>query len=317
MDMTYWLIAVTSMAIMIAIGLIGIPILSRMNARQEVREEGPQSHRYKSGTPTMGGVLMMVAFAISLVLYRVNNTQINWLLILIFGYALLGLLDDGIKAAHKRNLGLTARQKILGQLMLAVLFCYGLLTTESLTTVLTIPGVNSEWNLGLGYYVLAVLVIVGTSNAVNLTDGLDGLAAGTMGVAAAAYTWIGRAQNLLDVSLVSALLVGICLGFLVFNYHPAKVFMGDTGSLALGAGLGGLALLTHTELLLIVIGGVFVVEALSVILQVTSYKTRGKRIFRMSPLHHHFELGGWSEVRVVHVFWLAALACACVGVWLY
>ncbi len=317
MDMTYWLIALSSAAIMIAVGLAGIPLLRRLNARQEVREEGPQSHRRKSGTPTMGGVLMMAALAISLVLYRVDAVDIYWLLFLVFGYALLGLLDDGIKAVYKRNLGLTARQKMLGQLLLAGVFCYGLSTVEHMTTVLHVPYSNLVWDLGAAYYALAMVVIVGTSNAVNLTDGLDGLAAGTVAVAMAAYTWIARMQGMMDVALVSTILLGICLGFLVFNYHPAKVFMGDTGSLALGAGLAGMALWTHTELLLIVIGGVFVAEALSVILQVTSYKTRGKRIFRMSPLHHHFELGGWGEVRVIHTFWLAAILCACVGVWLY
>ncbi len=317
MDMTYWLIAVTSAAIMVAVGLVGIPLLRRLNARQEVREEGPQSHRYKSGTPTMGGILMMAALVLSLVLYRVDNGDVYWLLVLVFGYALIGLVDDGIKAVYKRNLGLTARQKMLAQLAVAGAFCFGLSTVDGMSTVLTVPYWHLTWELGVGYYLLAMLVIVGTSNAVNLTDGLDGLAAGTVAIAMAAYTWIARMQGMMDVALVSTLLLGICLGFLAFNYHPAKVFMGDTGSLALGAALAGMALWTHTELLLIIIGGVFVAEALSVILQVTSYKTRGKRIFRMSPLHHHFELGGWSEVRVVHTFWLAGLACACAGVWMY
>ena len=226
----------------------------------------------------------------------------------------MGALDDGIKIFKKRNLGLSAKQKILGQILLAAIFCYGVARTIGADTVLSVPHLGIHWDLSWGYYVWALLVIVGTTNAVNLTDGLDGLAAGTTAIASAAYVWLARGAMEPSIAVFAAAVTGVCVGFLVFNYHPARVFMGDTGSLALGAAFAGMALLTKTELLLVVVGGIFVAEALSVILQVASYKTRQKRIFRMSPLHHHFELGGWSETYVVHVFWFVGFLLAILGI---
>ena len=211
-------------------------------------------------------------------------------------------------------MGLTAKQKLAGQIFLAAIFAYALTDSLGLPTSLHIPLLDTNISLGNFYYLFAMIVIVGTTNAVNLTDGLDGLAAGISALVAAAFVWLSLSARDLELAQFSAALAGVCLGFLAFNYHPAKVFMGDTGSLALGAAFAGLALVTRTELLLVIIGGVFVMEAVSVILQVASFKTTGRRLFRMSPLHHHFELGGWSEVRVVHTFWLAALLCVGVGI---
>ena len=299
---------------MLLFGAIGLPILRRLNARQEVREEGPQSHRKKAGTPTMGGILMILAFLTTLLLAGNWNPAYGWLLFLVLGHFALGLSDDAIKALHHRNLGLTAKQKLAGQIFLAAIFAYALTDCLGLPTSLHIPLLDTNISLGNFYYLFAMIVIVGTTNAVNLTDGLDGLAAGISALVAAAFVWLSLSARDLELAQFSAALAGVCLGFLAFNYHPAKVFMGDTGSLALGAAFAGLALVTRTELLLVIIGGVFVMEAVSVILQVASFKTTGRRLFRMSPLHHHFELGGWSEVRVVHTFWLAALLCVGVGI---
>ena len=300
----FW-VCVFGALFMLLFGAIGLPVLRRLNARQEVREEGPQSHRKKAGTPTMGGILMILAFLTTLLLAGNWSPAYGWLLFLILGHFALGLSDDAIKALHHRNLGLTAKQQLAA---------YALTDSLGLPTSLHIPLLDTNISLGNFYYLFAMIVIVGTTNAVNLTDGLDGLAAGISAFVAAAFVWLSLSARDLELAQFSAALAGVCLGFLAFNYHPAKVFMGDTGSLALGAAFAGLALVTRTELLLVIIGGVFVMEAVSVILQVASFKTTGRRLFRMSPLHHHFELGGWSEVRVVHTFWLAALLCVGVGI---
>ena len=309
-----FVVCVLAALFMLLFGAIGLPILRRLNARQEVREEGPQSHRKKAGTPTMGGILMILAFLTTLLLAGNWSPAYGWLLFLVLGRFALGLSDDAIKALHHRNLGLTAKQKLAGQIFLAAIFAYALTDSLGLPTSLHIPLLDNNISLGNFYYLFAMIVIVGTTNAVNLTDGLDGLAAGISALVAAAFVWLSLSARDLELAQFSAALAGVCLGFLVFNYHPAKVFMGDTGALALGAAFAGLALVTRTELLLVIIGGVFVMEAVSVILQVASFKTTGRRLFRMSPLHHLFELGGWSEVRVVHTFWLAALLCVGVGI---
>ena len=236
------------------------------------------------------------------------------LLFLTLGHGALGFSDDFIKAVKRRNLGLTAKQKLLGQAVLAVVFCYISIAYAALPTTLWIPLVDITIDLGYAYYILAFIIILGTTNAVNLTDGLDGLATGISAIAGAAFAVVGLLVGSLSVTFFGIVVSAVCLGFLYFNANPAKVFMGDTGSLALGGAFAGMAIATKTELLLIVIGFVFVVEALSVILQVASFKTRGVRIFRMSPIHHHFELGGWSERKVVYVFWAVSLVMALLGI---
>ncbi|MFC4557017.1 phospho-N-acetylmuramoyl-pentapeptide-transferase [Virgibacillus kekensis] len=300
---------------------IFIPFLRRLKFGQSIREEGPQSHQKKTGTPTMGGIMIVLSiFATSLIMAGKSSGNIGyelWLLIFVLvGYGLLGFLDDFIKVAMKRNLGLTSKQKMFGQLIIALVF-YFILEYNDFATYIQIPGTSIQWELGYGYALLIIFMLVGSSNAVNLTDGLDGLLAGTAAIAFGAFgvlAWYGFPQG--EVTIFSLAVVGALLGFLVFNAHPAKVFMGDTGSLALGGSIAAIAILTKLEIILVVIGGVFVIETLSVIIQVISFKTTGKRVFKMSPLHHHYELLGWSEWRVVTTFWLVGLIFAALGIYI-
>ncbi len=298
-----------------------IPFLRRLKFGQSIREEGPKSHQKKSGTPTMGGIIIILSIvATSLIVGWKTSGTIGyelWLLLLVLvGYGLLGFLDDFIKVVMKRNLGLTSSQKMLGQIIIAVIFFF-ILYVNDFSTYIQIPGTNIQWELGWFYSLLVIFMLVGSSNAVNLTDGLDGLLAGTAAIAFGAYAilaWSGSPQH--EIALFSLAVVGALLGFLVFNAHPAKVFMGDTGSLALGGAIAAVAILTKMEILLVIIGGVFVIETLSVIIQVISFKSTGKRVFKMSPLHHHYELLGWSEWRVVTTFWLVGLVCAALGIYI-
>lgn len=312
---------VATFIITVVLGKIAIPMLRSLHAQQSIREEGPESHQAKAGTPTMGGAFMMVALIIGVALFAPWNVGTGMLLFLTLGHCLLGFFDDFVKAVKKRNLGLTAKQKLLGQFILAAVFCYCITEIMVVPTTLWIPVVDIQLQLGWGYYVLAFLIIVGSTNAVNLTDGLDGLAGGTSAVAAIAFSVIGlMAASMTNsigaesVAYFGAIIAAVCLGFLVYNVNPAKVFMGDTGSLALGGAFAAMAILTKTELLLVVIGGIFVMEALSVIIQVISFKTRGVRVLKMSPIHHHFELSGWAEQTVVNRFWFGGAVLAIIGV---
>ncbi|MDQ0206446.1 phospho-N-acetylmuramoyl-pentapeptide-transferase [Alkalicoccobacillus murimartini] len=300
-----------------------IPFLKRLKFGQSIREEGPQSHQKKSGTPTMGGIIFVLAILATILGVTIStNTlspEIILLLIVTLGYGLVGFVDDYIKVVKKHNLGLTSKQKLIGQLIIAVIFYLGLIQI-GFSTEIAIPATSLSIDIGYLYLPLIIIMLVGASNAVNLTDGLDGLLAGTGAIAFGAFAVLAWNAGYFDVSLFSAAVVGSVLGFLVFNAHPAKVFMGDTGSLALGGAITGIAILSKMELMLILVGGVFVIETLSVIIQVISFKTTGKRVFKMSPLHHHYELSGWSEWRVVVTFWLVgmvfAVAAIYTGVWL-
>ncbi|WP_226665841.1 phospho-N-acetylmuramoyl-pentapeptide-transferase [Metabacillus litoralis] len=296
-----------------------IPFLRRLKFGQSIREEGPKSHQKKSGTPTMGGVMIIFAILITTIVmtgkYSQLSVEMYLLLFVTLGYGLLGFLDDFIKVVMKRNLGLTSRQKLLGQVIIAIIF-YIVYTQYDFSTEISIPGTSFSLDLGWGYVVLVIFMLVGGSNAVNLTDGLDGLLSGTAAIAFGAFAVLAWNQSQLDVAIFSVAVVGAVLGFLVFNAHPAKVFMGDTGSLALGGAIVAIAILTKLEILLVLIGGVFVIETLSVIIQVISFKTTGKRIFKMSPLHHHYELVGWSEWRVVVTFWSIGLIFAVLGIYI-
>ncbi|GED13060.1 phospho-N-acetylmuramoyl-pentapeptide-transferase [Aneurinibacillus migulanus] len=292
-----------------------IPILRRLKFGQAIREEGPKGHQKKAGTPTMGGIIILLALTFTVIKFANQSVEIFLLLFITLGYGLIGFLDDFIKIVMKRNLGLTAKQKLFGQLVIGAVFYYVLIRNGYDTTI-SIPGIHWSIDMGWLYLPLVLIMTIGASNAVNLTDGLDGLLAGTSAIAFSAYAVIAWMSSQMNIAIFAAAVVGAVLGFLVFNAHPAKVFMGDTGSLALGGAIAGIAILTKTEILLIIIGGVFVMEALSVIIQVLSYKTRKKRVFRMSPLHHHYELGGWSEWRVVVTFWFAGLICASLGVYI-
>ncbi|WP_273125377.1 phospho-N-acetylmuramoyl-pentapeptide-transferase [Metabacillus sp. HB246100] len=296
-----------------------IPFLRRLKFGQSIREEGPKSHQKKSGTPTMGGVMIIISIIITTIVmtgkYSELSVEMYLLLFVTLGYGLLGFLDDFIKVVMKRNLGLTSRQKLLGQVIIAIIF-YLVFTQYGFSTEIGIPGTEISFDLGWGYVILVIFMLVGGSNAVNLTDGLDGLLSGTAAIAFGAFAVLAWNQSQFDVAIFSVAVVGAVLGFLVFNAHPAKVFMGDTGSLALGGAIVTIAILTKLEILLVLIGGVFVIETLSVILQVISYKTTGKRIFKMSPLHHHYELVGWSEWRVVVTFWMVGLIFAVLGIYI-
>lgn len=308
------LISIVTLAAMIVLclGPFFLPILRRLKFGQSIREEGPKSHYAKSGTPTMGGIMILTSVTICTLFcnwyfFYWSSMELWMALFVTLGHGIIGFIDDFIKVVLKRNLGLKAKQKLLGQIIMAATLAYIAENYMGRGTDLWIPFLNQEIHLGALYYILIFLVLVGTTNAVNLTDGLDGLAAGTATIAASAYALVCIYFEQEALAVFCSAVAGASLGFLKFNIHPAKVFMGDTGSLALGGALAAVAVMTKTEILLILIGGVFVLEALSVIIQVTSFKTRGKRVFLMSPIHHHFELSGWSEVKVVSVFWFVGL----------
>lgn len=309
-------IPVTAFIVCALVGPVLIPYLHKLKFGQSIRECGPASHMKKSGTPTMGGLMMLAALIIAL-LWGQFTPHVIIALVLTVGHAVIGFIDDYIKVVMKRNLGLTAKQKFLLQFILAGAYVY-FAETHIHNTELWVPFVNMTVDLGWGYYVLAFLLLVGTTNAVNLTDGLDGLVSFVSLPVTMVFAYIAYMQGMLDLCGFSLGLTGACLGFLLFNRHPAQVFMGDTGSLALGGAVAAMALLTHTELLLVIVGGIYVAEALSVIIQVTYFRfSGGKRIFRMAPLHHHFELGGWKEVKVVRVFTFVSCVLSILGLGLW
>lgn len=310
------LIPVTAFIVCALLGPVLIPYLDKLKFGQSIRECGPASHMKKSGTPTMGGLMMLAALVLAL-FWGKFTPHVLIALVLTLGHAIIGFIDDYIKVVMKRNLGLTAKQKFLLQFILAGAYVY-FAETHMQDTSLWLPLLNITVDFGWAYYALAFILLVGTTNAVNLTDGLDGLVSFVSIPVTLAFAFIAYMQGMLDVSGFALGLTGACVGFLLFNRHPAQVFMGDTGSLALGGGVAALALLTHTELLLVIIGGIYVAEATSVIIQVGYFRmTGGKRFFRMAPLHHHFELGGWNEVKVVQVFTLVSVLLSAVGLWLW
>ncbi|MDM5332635.1 phospho-N-acetylmuramoyl-pentapeptide-transferase [Ureibacillus composti] len=307
-----------SFIVSVALAPITIPILRRLKFGQSIREVGPQSHMKKAGTPTMGGIIFLISIIATTVIvgnvFSIFTTQTVVLLLVLIGFGLIGLLDDGIKVVFKRNLGLTSIQKLVGQIVISIA-AFLLLRLGTFDTSITIPYTDLSIDLGILYAAFLIFWLVGFSNAVNLTDGLDGLVAGTASVAFAAFGVIALFNQQSDVALFTFSVTGALLGFLIFNANPAKVFMGDTGSLALGGALAMVSVLVKEELLLLLIGLVFVIETLSVILQVGSYKLRGgKRIFKMAPIHHHFELSGWDEKTVVAVFWSSGLVLALLAV---
>ncbi|WP_442603769.1 phospho-N-acetylmuramoyl-pentapeptide-transferase [Paenibacillus sp. KN14-4R] len=305
----------TAFILSIIMGPLFIPLLRRLKFGQTIREDGPQGHLKKQGTPTMGGIIIMLALSIAVLQFSDKTMPFFVLIIATIGYGLVGFLDDYIKIVFKRSLGLTARQKLIGQLIVSAIVCI-LLVKMDHSMAISIPILDFSFNLGWLYFPIMVFLMLGTTNAVNLTDGLDGLLAGTSALAFGAYTIIAMNNTQPEVAIFSAAMVGAVLGFLVFNAHPAKVFMGDTGSLGIGGGLVAVAILTKAELLLAVIGFVFLMEVLSVVIQVISFKTTGKRVFKMSPIHHHFELSGWSEWRVVITFWFIGLVAAACGLYI-
>ncbi|NPV52920.1 MAG: phospho-N-acetylmuramoyl-pentapeptide-transferase [Firmicutes bacterium] len=306
--------AILAFAIALLIGPGSIRELRRLKFGQAIRQDGPRRHMAKAGIPTMGGVIILVAVAAATFAFARNVFLVPWALFVTLGYGLIGLIDDFLIVVTRRSLGLRARQKLIGQIVIAGLLGLFVASRSELGTAVLVPFWGRQLQLGLFYVPFAIFLVVGASNAVNLTDGLDGLAAGATAIAALAYTVIACRVGSPDLGIFAAAIAGACIGFSWFNAHPAQIFMGDTGSLALGAALGSLAILTKTELLLAVIGGVFVIETISVIIQVVYFKlTHGRRIFKMSPLHHHFELSGWAEPQVVVRFWIVASIFAVLG----
>jgi len=299
------------------IGPFLIPALRRFKFGQSVRDDGPKRHFQKQGTPTMGGVMFFFSLTLGTV-FIAKESMFNFVLLFFtLGYGLIGFIDDYIKVIKKRSLGLTARDKLLGQFILSSLLAWVSVNYLGRGTDLIIPFLGKSLDLGWAYLPFVVIVAIGTTNAVNLTDGLDGLAAGVTLFVALGYVLLGFGLSLYSVTIFSTALVGSCLGFLVFNIYPAKVFMGDTGSLALGGALAALAVVTKTELFLPILGGIYVIETISVIIQVISFKLTGQRVFLMSPLHHHFELKGWSEQKVVFTFWTAAAGLVVLGLMIH
>ena len=304
---------VIAAAVVLISGPFFIPMLHRLKFGQSIREEGPASHQAKSGTPTMGGIMIILGITLATLVAAPLTTEVLLALFIMLGHFLLGFLDDYIKVVKKRNLGLRAKQKLLGQIIIAIVTMVIGTRVLGIDTTIWVPVANIDIDISWGYYLLVLFVLVGTSNAVNLTDGLDGLASGTVAIAMSAYAVVCVRTGHPDLAIFCIAVVAACVAFLRFNAHPARIFMGDTGSLALGGAVAAAGILTHTEVLLAVIGLVFVCEALSVIIQVISFLTTGKRVFRMSPIHHHFELGGWSENRVVFTFWGVGLIVAVIG----
>ncbi|MGR8978834.1 MAG: phospho-N-acetylmuramoyl-pentapeptide-transferase [Gammaproteobacteria bacterium] len=322
----------TSLAISFMIGPWMIRKLSRKKIGQSIRELGPKSHYEKKGTPTMGGAMILVAIAISTLLWADLTNRYIWAVLLVtLSYGAIGFIDDYRKVIKNNSDGLSARAKYLWQSIIglaAAVFLYNSAVLPAETQFFVPFFKNVVLNLGWMYVVLAYFVIVGTSNAVNLTDGLDGLAimptvmvAAGLGIFAYAsghsafadYLAIPFLPNAGELIVFCAALIGSGLGFLWFNAYPAMVFMGDVGALALGAALGLLAVLVRQELVLMIMGGVFVMETVSVIIQVTSFKMTGKRVFRMAPIHHHFELKGWPEPRVIVRFWIITVILVLIG----
>jgi phospho-N-acetylmuramoyl-pentapeptide-transferase len=284
---------------------------------QQIREEGPQEHHAKAGTPTMGGIIIFTAVTVPFVLL----TNWDWRAVGVFGTALacalLGFADDYTKLARRRSLGLRGRTKLIVTVLISIGLWLCATQGADLADTVNLRIVDASINLGILYPVFIYLVVAGTSSAVNLTDGLDGLAAGCAAIVLLAYIAITFTTRQTDLALVAGCLVGACVGFLWFNSFPASIFMGDTGSLGLGGAVAGMAVMTKTEVLLIILGGIFVIEALSVLIQVFSFQAFRKRVFLMAPIHHHFELQAWSETKIILRFWIVAAVCAAIGFTLY
>ncbi|MEW8978685.1 MAG: phospho-N-acetylmuramoyl-pentapeptide-transferase [Symbiobacterium sp.] len=305
----------------LALGPAVIPLMRRLKFGQTIRAEMSAHHQAKAGTPTMGGVIFAIPAILATLIFAPRTgdalPRLIIALVLTVGHGLVGFADDYIKVVLKRSLGLRARDKLLAQVFLAAVLGYGAVEVLGLGTAVTLPYLDVSIELGKPlYYVLVLFIVWGTANAVNFADGLDGLLGGLSVITFTFYgLFVALALGQTDLAVLSIALVGGCLGFLYYNHYPARIFMGDVGSFTLGGALAALAVLTKTEFLLVVVGGVYVIEVISVILQVASFRLTGKRIFRMAPLHHHFELLGWSEWQVLLLFWGVSLVLTVLG-WL-
>ncbi len=321
----------TAFFICFLLGPFAIKKLTQMQIGQNIQIDGPKSHLVKQGTPTMGGILILFSiFAATLAWGNLSNHYVNILLLTLMLFGAIGFVDDYLKQTQKRNMGFTAKGKFIFQVLFAFIISYLIYKCPDFDSTLTIPFLKKiSPDLGIYYIPFATLVIVGTSNAVNLTDGLDGLAIGPYIVASVTYMFFAYVAGHIqiadylhvrhissagEISVICGILAGAGLGFLWFNAHPAQIFMGDSGSIPLGGILGTIAVITKQEILLLIVGGLFVIEAMSVIIQVSYFKlTKGKRVFRMAPLHHHFELKGWHESKVIVRFWIISITLALIS----
>ncbi len=294
-----------------------IEFLRRREFGQQIREDGPQGHHQKAGTPTMGGIIIFIAVSVPFLIL----TEFEWRSMGVFGAAiacaLLGFADDYIKLVRRRSLGLRARTKLGITIAISLGLWFVAVHEAHLPTNLQLNFVDYHVQLGPLFPLLIYFVVAGTTSAVNLTDGLDGLAAGCAAIVLLAYIGIAFLAGDFDMAMLAGCLVGACIGFLWYNAFPATIFMGDTGSLGLGGAIAGLAVMTKTEVLLILLGGIFVIEALSVAIQVISFQTTRKRVFLMAPIHHHFELKAWSETKIILRFWIVASICGAIGFTIY
>ena len=319
--------AVIAFGVAALLGFVLIPMLKKLKFGQTIREDGPTWHKGKQGTPTMGGIMfiagILAAVVVGYILLRVgsvgerfNISDIRlWAgLFIAFAFGFVGFVDDYIKVVKKRNLGLKPKQKLVMQFLIAIAYLACIYLAGDHSTIIPIPFIG-QLDLGLFYYPLMVLLIVGAVNAVNLTDGIDGLASSVTFVVGLAFVLICSILGLTNMGLMAVALAAGCLGFLVWNFHPAKVFMGDTGSMFLGGAVVALAFGVGNPIILAFVGIIYLVEAGSVVLQVISFKTTGKRIFKMSPIHHHFEMSGWKENKIVFVFSLVTLLFSALAIW--
>ncbi len=295
-------------------GLALLPLLRALKVGQIVRAQGPQSHMAKAGTPTSGGLMFLFGTAVAVAVWQHGQPDAVLVVGMMLAFGAIGAADDFMKIRSRSSLGLRARDKLLLSSAVIVAFAWAALRLAGLGTTVVVPGTGGELALGAAFLPFVWLVVLGTTSSVNLSDGVDGLATGLGILAFGAFAAITLHTGPWSLTAVCMAVAGALAAFLIFNVHPARVFMGDSGSLAIGAGLSAVAILSRTELYLVVVGGVFVLEALSDIVQVISFRVFGRRVLRMAPLHHHFELGGMAETRVVGMFWLAGAVFAALGV---
>ncbi|MBN1065220.1 phospho-N-acetylmuramoyl-pentapeptide-transferase [Clostridium botulinum] len=299
-------------AFSMVLGPIFIPMLHKLKFGQNIRKDGPQSHLKKSGTPTMGGLIFFISVTVTMLIIGYKPTDEGMVVLYsLIAFGIIGFLDDILKIIHRDNLGLRAYQKMILLLLFSIALAYYGYT--NIGTDIIIPFMNYKLNLGIFYIPLVVVYYAATTNAVNLTDGIDGLASSVTVIVLTFFAIVGFKTGHYQVGVFSIALAGALLGFLRYNAFPAKIFMGDTGSLALGGAIATIALILKMPLFIIIVGGIYVVETLSVIIQVTSFKTTGKRVFKMAPIHHHFEQCGWSEVKLVTVFSIITLILCIIG----
>lgn len=309
------LMFIVSFVFTLAMGPVFIPFLTRLKFGQTVRDDGPKSHLKKMGTPTMGGFIFLVPLLIMSIFYARYDTRILPIVFVTIGFGIIGFLDDFIKVVKKRKDGLYWNQKMLGLLLIAVTFSFYVAKAEIGTDII-IPLFGMEKTIDLAWFFIpfTILVLISSTNAVNITDGLDGLCAGITLIVTLFFSVVAMTRSEWEyIKIFCSILSGGCLAFLAYNAHPAKVFMGDMGSLALGGAVGAVSIIMKLPLILFVAGGIYVIEALSVMIQVASFKLTGKRVFKMAPIHHHFELSGWKEVKVVYLFWVVTLLLSIVS----